>query len=283
MRPQDLLIPRPEGLYCPPGDFFIDPVRPVAARADHPCPFRPRPRRPRRRARHARDARHHGDPLRRGLRRRARRRPAYGETARRRRRRRSPSTPPATCSARPRSRSTHGGLRIVASGDYKRAPTRPAPPSSRSPATSSSPRRPSACRSSATRPPRDEIAKLLASLAQFPERTHLVGVYALGKAQRVIAPAARRRLRRADLHPRRAAPALRLLRQRRASTSATSPTPPSTRGTRERLRRRRSSLGPPSAFADRLGRAASPTRSSASPPAGCRSAPAPASAASSCR
>jgi putative mRNA 3-end processing factor len=37
----DLVIQRPEGLYCPPGDFFIDPWRPVAravithAHADH--------------------------------------------------------------------------------------------------------------------------------------------------------------------------------------------------------------------------------------------------------
>ena len=30
IRPQDLLCPKPEGLYCAPGDFFIDPVRPVA-------------------------------------------------------------------------------------------------------------------------------------------------------------------------------------------------------------------------------------------------------------
>src|ERR1700747_1573968 len=30
IRPQDLLCPRPEGLYCAPGDFYIDPVRPVA-------------------------------------------------------------------------------------------------------------------------------------------------------------------------------------------------------------------------------------------------------------
>ena len=30
MQPHDLLQPRPQGLYCPPGDFFIDPVRPVA-------------------------------------------------------------------------------------------------------------------------------------------------------------------------------------------------------------------------------------------------------------
>src|ERR1700744_2298875 len=30
IRPQDLLCPRPEGLYCAPGDFYIDPVRSVA-------------------------------------------------------------------------------------------------------------------------------------------------------------------------------------------------------------------------------------------------------------
>src|SRR5690606_18306131 len=29
MNAHDLLRPRPEGLYCPPGDFYIDPVRPV--------------------------------------------------------------------------------------------------------------------------------------------------------------------------------------------------------------------------------------------------------------
>src|SRR5262249_57336963 len=35
--------------------------------------------------------------------------------------------------------------------------------------------------------PADEIAKLLHSVAVFPERAHLVGVYSLGKAQRMIA------------------------------------------------------------------------------------------------
>jgi putative mRNA 3-end processing factor len=35
-------------------------------------------------------------------------------------------------------------------------------------------------------PPEVEIAKLLASLAMFPERTHQIGVYGLGKCQRVI-------------------------------------------------------------------------------------------------
>lgn len=34
--------------------------------------------------------------------------------------------------------------------------------------------------------PRDEVARLLASVTLFPERSHLVGAYALGKAQRVI-------------------------------------------------------------------------------------------------
>ena len=32
----------------------------------------------------------------------------------------------------------------------------------------------------------DEVKKLLASVALFPERAHLVGAYSLGKAQRVI-------------------------------------------------------------------------------------------------
>ena len=36
-------------------------------------------------------------------------------------------------------------------------------------------------------PPEREIARLLASVALFPERTHLVGCYSLGKCQRLIA------------------------------------------------------------------------------------------------
>src|SRR3712207_5198194 len=35
-------------------------------------------------------------------------------------------------------------------------------------------------------PPEAEVAKLLRSLALFPERTHVLGCYALGKAQRLI-------------------------------------------------------------------------------------------------
>ena len=49
----------------------------------------------------------------------------------------------------------------------------------------------------------DEVKKLLASVALFPERAHLVGAYSLGKAQRVIALLRAGRLRRADLSARR--------------------------------------------------------------------------------
>src|SRR4029079_10829741 len=79
-----------------------------------------------------------------------------------------------------------GGLRIVASGDYKRRADPTCLPFVPVPcdifiteATFGLPvfRHPE---------PKAEIAKLVASLAQFPERAHLVGAYSLGKAQRVI-------------------------------------------------------------------------------------------------
>lgn len=80
----------------------------------------------------------------------------------------------------------HKGQRIVVSGDYKRRPDATCPPFEPVPcdvfiteATFALP---------VFHHPSDagEIGKLLRSLATFPERTHLVGVYALGKCQRVI-------------------------------------------------------------------------------------------------
>src|SRR3954447_10668605 len=79
-----------------------------------------------------------------------------------------------------------GGLRIVASGDYKRR----ADPTCR-------PFVPVPCDIFITEAtfalpvfrhpePAVEIGKLLTSLAQFPTRAHLIGAYSLGKAQRVI-------------------------------------------------------------------------------------------------
>jgi putative mRNA 3-end processing factor len=57
----------------------------------------------------------------------------------------------------------------------------------------------------------DEIARLLKSLARNPDRAHLVGVYSLGKAQRVIRLIRDAGYDEAALHSRRAAKALRLL------------------------------------------------------------------------
>ena len=93
----------------------------------------------------------------------------------------------------------HGGTRIVVSGDYKRRPDPTCPPFEPVPcdvfvteATFGLP---------VFRHPADagEIDKLLHSLALFPERTHLVGVYALGKCQRVLALLRAAGLRGADL------------------------------------------------------------------------------------
>ena len=78
------------------------------------------------------------------------------------------------------------GSRAVVSGDYKRAPDR-----------TCAPFEPVTCDVFVTEatfglpvfvhpPAAAEAAKLLDSLALFPERTHVVGAYALGKAQRVI-------------------------------------------------------------------------------------------------
>jgi putative mRNA 3-end processing factor len=79
------------------------------------------------------------------------------------------------------------GSRAVVSGDYKRAPDPTCRPFIPIPcdvfvteATFALPvfRHP---------PAADEVQKLLDSVALFPDRTHVIGAYALGKAQRMIA------------------------------------------------------------------------------------------------
>jgi len=184
MRPEDLLLPTPSGLYCPPGEFHIDPTRPVArALITHGH------------ADHARAG--HGSVLatRETLAIMAAR---YGEHF-------AGTTQAAALGQTTRIGDTEvtfhpaghvlgstqiavsaKGLTIVVSGDYKRR----SDPTCRgfepvrcdvfiTEATFALPvfRHPE---------PEAEIGKLLASLAQFPERTHLVGAYSLGKAQRVI-------------------------------------------------------------------------------------------------
>src|SRR6202030_126255 len=81
----------------------------------------------------------------------------------------------------------HGGMRIVASGDYKNVADPTCVPFELvkcdvfiTEATFGLP----VFRHG---DPDGEIAKLMRSVALFPERAHLVGAYSLGKAQRVIA------------------------------------------------------------------------------------------------
>lgn len=184
IRPQDLLCPRPEGLYCAPGDFYIDPVRPVAravithGHADHA------------RAGHgavlatpqtlAIMAERYGEGFT-----QTRQAAAYGETVARDDVEVT-LVPAGHVLGSAQAVVRWKGLTMVVSGDYKRR---------RDPTCAAF--EPVPCDVFITeatfglpvfRHPEDagEITRLLRSVAQFPERTHMVGAYALGKAQRVI-------------------------------------------------------------------------------------------------
>ena len=182
--PRSWLYPTPRGLYCAPGDFYIDPAVAV----------------PRAVVTHG-----HGDHARPGHRAalatpetlaimRARfqdmpdtRQQAlkYGETQKIGEVEVS-LAPAGHILGSAQAVLTWQGQRIVVSGDYKRRPDPTCPPFEPVPcdvfiteATFALP---------VFHHPSDagEIGKLLRSLETFPERTHLVGVYALGKCQRVI-------------------------------------------------------------------------------------------------
>ena len=184
MRPEDLLRPTPQGLYCPPGDFHIDPTQPVdralithghsdPARAGHGHVLATRETLRIMQARYGDDFAGSSEAV------------TFGEALR---------IKGVTVTFHPAGHVLGsaqiaveaGGLRIVASGDYKRRADPTCLPFVPVPcdifiteATFGLPvfRHP---------PAEGEIAKLLASVAQFPERAHLVGAYSLGKAQRVI-------------------------------------------------------------------------------------------------
>ena len=184
LRPQDLLHPRPEGLYCAPGDFYIDPVRPVAravithghadhARAGHGTVLATPQTLEIMRVRYGEDFAGEVQPC------------AYGERVSRDAVE-VQLVPAGHVLGSAQAAVRWRGLTIVVSGDYKRTPD-----------PTCAPFEPTPCDvfvSEATfglpvfvfPPPEVEIAQLLASLVQFPERAHMVGAYALGKAQRII-------------------------------------------------------------------------------------------------
>lgn len=181
-RATDLLENREAGLYCPAGDFYIDPLRPVPralithghadhARAGHNAVLA---------TAQTLDimAIRYGDNF------AATRQVAHGplrlgdvEVS---------FHPAGHVLGSAQIRIAQGGASAVVSGDYSRVPSPACAPFEPVPcdvfvteATFGLPvfRHPD---------PMAEIAKLLASVRAFPERAHLVGAYALGKAQRVI-------------------------------------------------------------------------------------------------
>lgn len=184
IRPEDLLRPTPAGLYCPPGEFYIDPVRPVDravvthghsdhARSGHGAVLATNQTLAIMAERYGEDFTGRRQAV------------AYGET----------TTlngvevklvPAGHVLGSAQAVVTYQGLTMVVSGDYKRrrdptcAPFEPVPCHVFiSEATFGLP--------VFTHPPdAEEIGRLVQSLGQFPERAHLVGAYALGKAQRVI-------------------------------------------------------------------------------------------------
>ncbi|MCR9072590.1 MAG: ligase-associated DNA damage response exonuclease [Alphaproteobacteria bacterium] len=183
--PETWIEIRPAGMYCVPGRFYVDPVRPVDravithghadhARAGHGAVAATPETLAIMTARYGAEPEQNRQPLR------------YGESLR---------IGEVTVSMHPAGHVLgsaqicleYRGARIVASGDYKRradptcAAFEPVP-----------------CDVFVTeatfglpvfRHPDDraEVAKLLDSVALFPERCHVIGAYALGKAQRIIA------------------------------------------------------------------------------------------------
>jgi putative mRNA 3-end processing factor len=163
------------------------------------------------------------------------------------------SIPPAMCSARRRSPSRRGGhAHRRGRATTSAAPTPPAPPFEPVPcdvfiteATFGLPVfRPSR--------PAEEIAKPAACARAFPERCASGRRLRLGKAQRVIALLRAGRLRRADLHPRRAE---KLCAYYESRGIGLGPLEPATIDNRAKDQfAGKIVLGPPSAFADKWAR-----------------------------
>ena len=180
----DILRPSTKGLYCPPGDFYIDPTAPVDravvthGHADHA------------RAGHgavmaspetiAIMAARYGEDFT-----RARAPAAYDETIRHK----GVSVtliPAGHVLGSAQAVIEYEGVRMIVSGDYKRRRDPTCPPFEALPCDVFISEATFALPVFRHGEDAEEIGKLLRSLRQFPERAHLVGAYALGKAQRII-------------------------------------------------------------------------------------------------
>ncbi len=184
-RPETWIRTTPAGLYCEPGEFHIDPSRPAPravithGHGDHARPGNGQVLATPQtlaimRARYGEDAGATTQPL------------SYnesltiGEVEVR-------LIPAGHVLGSAQIVLDYRGSRVVVSGDYKRRPDPTCPPFEPvncdlfiTEATFGLPvfRHP---------PDNEEIDKLLHSVGLFPERCHLVGVYVLGKCQRVLA------------------------------------------------------------------------------------------------
>ncbi|RJE80926.1 ligase-associated DNA damage response exonuclease [Paracoccus sp. JM45] len=183
MRADQILHPTEAGLYCPPGDFYIDPIRPVPralithghgdhARAGHGAVMATRQTLEIMAIRYGSDFTESRQVADGQIR--------VGDT--------TVSFHPAghILGSAQIAVQPDKGPKIVVSGDYCRRPNPVCAPYEPVPcdifvteATFGLPvfRHPD---------PLDEMARLRASMEEFPERQHLIGAYALGKAQRVI-------------------------------------------------------------------------------------------------
>jgi len=184
-RPESWLRKTPAGLYCEPGDFHIDPIAPVSravithGHSDHARPGHAQVlateatiaimrQRYGELAGGSLQSAHYGERL------------SLGDLT-------LTLVPAGHVLGSAQLVLEHRGCRVVVSGDYKRRPDPTCAVFEPQPcdvfiteATFGLPvfRHP---------PDTHEIGKLLHSVRLFPERCHLVGVYALGKCQRVIA------------------------------------------------------------------------------------------------
>jgi putative mRNA 3-end processing factor len=184
VKPESILCPKPGGLYCAPGDFYIDPTRPVDravithghsdhARAGHGAVLATAETLAIMHARYGDNFAGSTEAVR------------YGQRIER------DGVeiilvPAGHVLGSAQAVIRHKGITIVVSGDYKRRPDPTCPPFE-----------PVECDVFVTEATfglpvfcfpesEHEIAKLIKSAELFADRTHLVGAYALGKAQRVL-------------------------------------------------------------------------------------------------